>query len=116
MAACQAGDTLVVTKLERLVRSLPDARDTADELIAIGATLFLGGSDCDLTDPVGRLQFHALSIMAEFTGSCKEGQNFRYRMFLFSDLVQCVLSGSGSVRPRPRPRTFETSGTSEEPL
>jgi len=29
-AACRAGDTLVVTKLDRLARSLPDARDIAD--------------------------------------------------------------------------------------
>jgi hypothetical protein len=27
LAACRAGDTLVVTKLDRLARSLPDARD-----------------------------------------------------------------------------------------
>ena len=27
MAACRAGDTLVVTKLDRLARSLPDARE-----------------------------------------------------------------------------------------
>jgi DNA invertase Pin-like site-specific DNA recombinase len=32
LAACRAGDTLVVTKLDRLARSLPDARDIADEL------------------------------------------------------------------------------------
>ncbi|MDR6989597.1 DNA invertase Pin-like site-specific DNA recombinase [Paenarthrobacter nitroguajacolicus] len=32
MAACRAGDTLVVTKLDRLARSLSDARDIADEL------------------------------------------------------------------------------------
>jgi hypothetical protein len=31
-AACRAGDTLVVTKLDRLARSLPDARAIADEL------------------------------------------------------------------------------------
>ncbi len=31
LAACQAGDTLVVTKLDRLARSLPDARAIADE-------------------------------------------------------------------------------------
>ena len=29
LAACRAGDTLVVTKLDRLARSLPDARDIA---------------------------------------------------------------------------------------
>jgi DNA invertase Pin-like site-specific DNA recombinase len=32
LAACRAGDTLVVTKLDRLARSLPDARDIADDL------------------------------------------------------------------------------------
>lgn len=32
LAACRAGDTLVVTKLDRLARSLPDARDILDEL------------------------------------------------------------------------------------
>jgi Resolvase, N terminal domain len=30
LAACRAGDTLVLTKLDRLARSLPDARDIAD--------------------------------------------------------------------------------------
>jgi DNA invertase Pin-like site-specific DNA recombinase len=29
LSACRAGDTLVVTKLDRLARSLPDARDMA---------------------------------------------------------------------------------------
>lgn len=32
LAACRAGDELVVTKLDRLARSLPDARDIVDEL------------------------------------------------------------------------------------
>jgi len=32
LAACRDGDTLVVTKLDRLARSLPDARAIADEL------------------------------------------------------------------------------------
>ena len=31
LAACQSGDTLAVTKLDRLARSLPDARDILDE-------------------------------------------------------------------------------------
>ena len=44
MAACRPGDTLVVTKLDRLARSLPDARDIADELTAKGVVLSLGGS------------------------------------------------------------------------
>jgi Resolvase, N terminal domain len=32
LAACRAGDTFVVTKLDQLARSLPDARDILDEL------------------------------------------------------------------------------------
>lgn len=32
IAAVRAGDTLVVAKLDRLARSLPGARDIADEL------------------------------------------------------------------------------------
>ena len=32
LAACREGDTLVVTKLDRSARSLPDARAIADEL------------------------------------------------------------------------------------
>jgi len=31
LAACRTGDTLVVTKLDRLARSLPDARDIVEE-------------------------------------------------------------------------------------
>ncbi len=34
LAACREGDTLVVTKLDRLARSLPDARAIAGELTA----------------------------------------------------------------------------------
>jgi DNA invertase Pin-like site-specific DNA recombinase len=32
MAACRTGNTSVVTKLDRLVRSLSDARDIVEEL------------------------------------------------------------------------------------
>lgn len=37
LAAVRSGDTLVVTKLDRLARSLRDARDIADELTAKGS-------------------------------------------------------------------------------
>jgi len=66
LAACRAGDTLVVTKLDRLARSLPDARDIADELTAKKVALSLGGSVYDPSDPVGRLLFNVLGMVAEF--------------------------------------------------
>jgi DNA invertase Pin-like site-specific DNA recombinase len=42
LAACRAGDVLVVTKLDRLARSLRDATDFADELTKKGVALNLG--------------------------------------------------------------------------
>jgi DNA invertase Pin-like site-specific DNA recombinase len=59
-------NTLVVTKLDRLARSLPDARDIADELTARQGKLNLGGSVHHPTDPVGRLLFNVLAMVAEF--------------------------------------------------
>ena len=66
LAACRAGDELVVTKLDRLARSVPDARDIADELTARQVKLNLGGAVYDPTDPVGRLLFTTLAMVAEF--------------------------------------------------
>lgn len=66
MAACRHGDTLVVTKLDRLARSLPDARDIAKELTERHVKLSLAGSIHDPTDPVGRLLFNVLAMVAEF--------------------------------------------------
>ena len=66
LAACRAGDTLVVTKLDRLARSLPDARDIVEDLTRRQVGLNLGGSIHDPTDPVGRLLFNVLAMVAEF--------------------------------------------------
>jgi DNA invertase Pin-like site-specific DNA recombinase len=66
LAACRDGDTLVVTKLDRLARSLPDARAIADELTTRRVRLSLGGAVYDPTDPVERLLFNVLAMVAEF--------------------------------------------------
>ncbi len=65
-AACRAGDTLVVTKLDRLARSLPDARDIVEELTTAEVKLNIGGSVHDPDDPIGRLLFNVLAMIAEF--------------------------------------------------
>lgn len=66
IAAVRAGDTLVVTKLDRLARSVRDAHDLADELATKGVRLQLGASVYDPDDPVGKLLFSVLGIVAEF--------------------------------------------------
>ena len=55
-----------MTKLDRLARSLPDARDILNELTEHNVRLSLGGSIHDPTDPVGRLLFNVLAMVAEF--------------------------------------------------
>ncbi|AWG02936.1 hypothetical protein BEH62_15180 (plasmid) [Clavibacter michiganensis subsp. insidiosus] len=66
LEACCPGDTFVVTKLDRLARSISDARTIADELAAKGVALSIGGSVHDPTDPTGRLLFNMLAMFAEF--------------------------------------------------
>ena len=66
LAAVRAGDTLVVPKLDRLARSVPDARDIADSLSARGVKLALGASVYDPADPMGKMFFNILATFAEF--------------------------------------------------
>ena len=66
MAAVREGDTLVVPKLDRLARSVPDARAIADELEQRGIKLALGRTVHDPNDPMGKMFFNILATFAEF--------------------------------------------------
>ena len=66
MAACRSGDTLVISKLDRLARSVRDAHDIAAELAGRGVRLQLGASVYDPLDPLGKLMFNVLAMVAEF--------------------------------------------------
>ncbi len=66
LAAVRAGDTLVVPKLDRLARSVPDARAIGDALAQRGVKLQLGASVHDPSDPMGKLFFNILATFAEF--------------------------------------------------
>lgn len=66
LAAVRDGDTLVVPKLDRLARSVPDARAIADRLMLRGVRLALGTSVYDPADPMGKMFFNILATFAEF--------------------------------------------------
>src|SRR5258708_4092426 len=66
LAAVRGGDTLVVPKLDRLARSVPDARAIGDDIAARGIKLSLGGQVYDPTDPMGKMFFNILATFAEF--------------------------------------------------
>jgi DNA invertase Pin-like site-specific DNA recombinase len=54
LAAARGGDTFVVPKLDRLARSVPDARAIGDDLAARGIKLSLGGQVYDPGRPDGQ--------------------------------------------------------------
>ena len=66
LAAVREGDTLVVPKLDRLARSVPDARAIADRLRERDVKLVLGRALYDPGDPTGKMFFNILATFAEF--------------------------------------------------
>lgn len=66
LAAVREGDTFVVAKLDRLARSVPDARAIAAELEGRGVRLALGHSIYNPADPMGKMFFNILATFAEF--------------------------------------------------
>jgi DNA invertase Pin-like site-specific DNA recombinase len=62
----RAGDTLVVTKLDRLARSVLHLLDILDELNAKSAHLQIIGMGIDTSTPTGKLMLTLLGGIAEF--------------------------------------------------
>lgn len=63
----EAGDIVIVTKLDRLGRNAMDVRSTVDRLAVVGVKvhcLALGG--VDLTSPAGRMTMGVINAVAEF--------------------------------------------------
>ena len=66
LAARRAGDTLVVTKLDRLAARCPTRGPSPEDLTKRKVRLNLGASVYDPTDPVRRVLFNVLAMVAEF--------------------------------------------------
>ena len=72
------GDVLVITKLDRLARSINDLTSITDELNKKGAGFIVVDKDIDTTTPTGKLLFNILGSLAEFErdlikARCAEG-------------------------------------------
>jgi DNA invertase Pin-like site-specific DNA recombinase len=66
LAAVRAGDRLVVTRLDRLARSVPDALEILGQLAERGVHLALGPAVYDWDDPMARMFLQILAVVAEF--------------------------------------------------
>jgi DNA invertase Pin-like site-specific DNA recombinase len=75
LAYVREGDTLVVTRLDRLARSVSHLCAIADTLSRKGVSLVVLDQAIDTTTPTGKLLFHMLAAIAEFElGIRKEAQ------------------------------------------
>jgi DNA invertase Pin-like site-specific DNA recombinase len=67
IAALGEGDCLIVTKLDRLARSIRDLLNTLDAIGKAGAAFkSLGDSWADTTTPAGKLMLTVLGGLAEY--------------------------------------------------
>ena len=66
LGALRKGDTLCVTALDRLARSVRDMEEISDVVRERGAKLKVGGTVQDPDDPVSKMFFQMLSVFAEF--------------------------------------------------
>jgi len=87
LAYLREGDVLVVTKLDRLGRSVTNLSEIAKVLEAKGVGLRALTQEIDTTTPGGRLFFHLLAAFAEFEHDL---------------IVERTLEGLASARARGR--------------
>lgn len=69
MASLRAGDTVVVTRLDRLGRSAKDLLNLSSEFESMGVSLVVIEQNIDTSTPEGKLFFTIISAMAEFERS-----------------------------------------------
>ncbi|MXV35620.1 recombinase family protein [Saccharibacter sp. EH611] len=68
----RAGDALVVTRIDRLARSISDLTDIINILNDKGASLRVTEQPLDTATPQGRLMFNMLGIIAEFENDLRK--------------------------------------------
>jgi DNA invertase Pin-like site-specific DNA recombinase len=66
LAYVRPGDTLVVTKLDRLGRGVRDLIDLVQRIEKLGVDLVVLGQNIDTSSPAGRMFFHVIASFAEF--------------------------------------------------
>ena len=66
MDQLREGDVVIVTKYDRLARSLKDLLEIVEQIKSRGAGFRSLAEDIDTTTPAGRLIFHVLASIAQF--------------------------------------------------
>ena len=90
-------DLIIVTKLDRLCRSLQDMLNTTTIFKNNDADFVVISQNIDTSNAQGRLMFHVIGAFAEF-----EREMIKERMF--EGRKKAIISGSKSGKPCHRPR------------
>jgi len=93
LAFVREGDTLIVTRLDRLARSVPDLHAIAKELHAKNVDLIATEQKIDTTTPTGRLMFNMLGAIAEFENDLRRERQAE-------GIAKAKAEGRYSGRPR----------------
>jgi DNA invertase Pin-like site-specific DNA recombinase len=111
LAAVREGDTLTVTRLDRLGRSLLDLIEILSGLAGRGVLFRLGASVYDWNDPMARMFLQILAVVAEFEGALIRQ---RTREGMVTARAAGKLKGrTPSLKPAQRREVLRMSGTGE---
>lgn len=66
IASLRKGDVVIVTKLDRLARSMADLMKIIEAIKAVGASLRVLAQNLDTSGATGKLMLHVLGSVAEF--------------------------------------------------
>lgn len=100
LTCLQAGDKLVVTKIDRLARSIRGLCEIVDGLEAKGAGLKILSMNLDTSTPTGRLMLNVLGSVAQFE---------REMMLERQAEGIAVARASGKYQGRPRGRVIDAT-------
>lgn len=84
MNVLRKGDKLIVTRLDRLARSLKDMIDICDMVANRGISLYVldfGGGELQMDSALGRLLVHLLAVIGEYHASLTSERNAETHAF-----------------------------------
>lgn len=95
----RGGDALMVTRLDRLARSVLDLHSIAAELQEKGVDLIVTEQSIDTTTPQGRLMFTMLGAIAAFENDLRRERQ-----------AEGIATAKAEGRYKGRPATLDTEG------
>ena len=95
----RTGDALMVTRLDRLARSVIDLKVISSELEAKGVDLIVTEQAIDTTTPTGRLMFNMLGAIAEFETDLRRERQ-----------LEGIAKAKADGRYKGRPISIDTEG------